>query len=178
MTLKDTVHFSPDHGPKEFFLVVSFSSAYFPLDEASVGLALQCCIGGDSLGFRVYKLSDRRFWFSVASNKVGHFICGVQDRVWPDFVCHLTLYRGDAETARLHVDEAASAWLAGAFDASRQLPIRSNSMVAHRDLSCRRDRSRSRSFKVEDLFHGALNFWLPRAQLDHGRVDVVEFGVH
>ena len=45
------VHFSPDAGSKEFLLVVSFSSACFPLDESSVGLALQCYIGGDSHGF-------------------------------------------------------------------------------------------------------------------------------
>ena len=49
--------------------MVSFSSASFPLDEDSVGLALQCCIGGDRLGMKVYKLSDRRFHFFVASKK-------------------------------------------------------------------------------------------------------------
>jgi hypothetical protein len=26
---------------------------------------------------------------------VGHFIYGLKDRIWPDFVCHFTLYRGD-----------------------------------------------------------------------------------
>ena len=30
----------------------------------------------------------------LASNKVGHFIYGLHDRVWPDFVCHFTLFRG------------------------------------------------------------------------------------
>jgi hypothetical protein len=89
-----TVHFSPSSGAKEFFLVVSFSSASFPLNEESVGLALQCCIGGDRLGFRVFKLSDARFRFSVASNKVGHFVYGLKDRIWPDFVCHFSLFRG------------------------------------------------------------------------------------
>jgi hypothetical protein len=74
--------------------VVSFSSASFPLTEESVGLALQCCHGGDRLGFRVYQLSDRRFRFSVASNKVGHFIYGLQDCIWLDFICHFSLFRG------------------------------------------------------------------------------------
>jgi hypothetical protein len=46
-------------------------------------------------GFRVFQLSDRRFRFSVCSNKVGHFIYGLKDRIWPDFVCHFSLYRGD-----------------------------------------------------------------------------------
>jgi hypothetical protein len=63
-----SVHFSPSSHAKEFFLVVSFSPASFSLTEESVGLALQCCIGGDRAGFRVYRLSDRRFRFSVASN--------------------------------------------------------------------------------------------------------------
>jgi hypothetical protein len=74
--------------------VVSFSSASFSLTEESVGLALQCCIGGDRLGFRVFKLSDQRFCFSVTSNKVGHFIYGLKDHIWPDFVCHFSLFRG------------------------------------------------------------------------------------
>jgi hypothetical protein len=47
----------------------------------TVGLALQCCIGGDALGFRVYQLIDRRFCFFVASNKVGHFIYGLHDQI-------------------------------------------------------------------------------------------------
>ena len=45
------VHFSPSPGSKEFFLVASFYSASFPLAEESVGVALQCCIGGDAQGF-------------------------------------------------------------------------------------------------------------------------------
>ena len=89
-----SVHFSPRSSAKEFFQVVSFSSASFGLTEKSVGLALQCCLGGDRLCFRVFRLSDRRFRFSVASNKVGHFIYGLKDRVWPDFICHFTLFRG------------------------------------------------------------------------------------
>ena len=68
----------------------------------------------------------------VASNKVGHFIYGLHDRVWPDFVCHFSLYRGDAENARARIDETASAWFLGAFDTSLS-PAKS--LVVHRDLS-------------------------------------------
>ena len=89
-----SVPFSPSSSSKEFFLVVSFSSAAFALTEESVGLALQCCIGGDHKGFKVFQLSDRRFRFSVASNRVGHFIYGLKDRIWPNFVCHFSLFRG------------------------------------------------------------------------------------
>jgi hypothetical protein len=62
-----SVHFSPSHRAKEFFLVVSFSSTSFTLSDESFGLALQCCIGGDRKGFRVYQLLDRRFRFSMES---------------------------------------------------------------------------------------------------------------
>lgn len=92
---KSTVHFSPSPTAKEFILVVSFSSASFTLSEESVALALQSCIGGISSDFKVFKLSDRRFRFSLASIRVGHFIYGLKDRVWPDFVCQFHLYKGD-----------------------------------------------------------------------------------
>ena len=90
----ETVHFSPSRSTKEFFLVVSFSSASFPLSKDSVSVALQCCIGGHPKGFKVVKLSDRSFRFSVAGNKVGHFIHGLRDRIWPDFICHFHLFNG------------------------------------------------------------------------------------
>ena len=88
-----TIHFSPIGSARVFFLVVAFSSASFPLSVESVGLALQCCIGGSSSGFNVKHLAGRQFHFSVASSKVGHFVYGLKDRIWPDFVCHFKLYR-------------------------------------------------------------------------------------
>lgn len=59
-----------------------------------MGLALQCCIGGFHVGFKVHKINPRAFHFSVANNKVGHFIYGLKDRVWPDFICHFHLFNG------------------------------------------------------------------------------------
>lgn len=88
-----TVHYSSSSGTKEFFLVVSFSSASFPLSVDSVALALQCCLGGSASGFNVLQLSGRCFRFSVASNRVGHFIYALRDRIWPDFVCHFWLFK-------------------------------------------------------------------------------------
>ena len=98
-----TVHFVPNPNSKEFFLEVSFSSASFPLTVDSVGVALQCCIGGICSGFRVVPISACSFRFSVANNKVGHFIYGLKDRIWPDFVCHFHLFNGRF-TKALHVD--------------------------------------------------------------------------
>lgn len=68
-----------------------------------MALALQCCIGGSNNGFRVMQL---RFRFSLASNRVGHFIYWLRDRVWPDFVCHFHLFRGKPHL----LDESVVAW--------------------------------------------------------------------
>lgn len=107
--------------------MVSFSFATFPLSEESVALALQCCLGGDHSGFRVLKLSDRRFRFSVASNRVGHFVYGLRDRIWPDFICHFKLFHGDYSAA---VDDAANYWLSSKFSDSvspgRSVAVRYN----------------------------------------------------
>ena len=96
-----TVHYVLNPGFKEFFLEVSFSSASFPLSVESVGLALQSCIGGISDGFNVIRLGVRHFRFSVASNRVGHFIFGLRDRIWPDFICHFHLHRGVVSQPRI-----------------------------------------------------------------------------
>lgn len=89
-----TVHFSPSRGSKEFFFVVSFSLASFPLSVESVGVALQCCLGGICKGFNVLQLNSRSFRFSMANNSVGHFIYRLKDRIWPDFVCHFHSFNG------------------------------------------------------------------------------------
>ena len=101
-----TVHFFPSRDVKEFFLVASFSSASFPLTVESVGIALQCCTGGYRVGLNVVQISPRAFRFSVANNKVGHFIYSLKDRVWPDFVCHFHLFNGRFNQAPV----AASCW--------------------------------------------------------------------
>ena len=90
----ETVHFTPSRATKEFFLVVSFSSTSFTLSKESVGVALQCCLGGHHKGFKVSRLNERSFRFSVAGNKVGHFFYRLKDRIWPDFVCHFHLFNG------------------------------------------------------------------------------------
>lgn len=77
--------------------MVSFSSASFLLSAEAVGLALQCCIGGSATGFNVQHLGKRTFRFSMASNRVGHFIYGLKDRVWPDFVCHFHLFKNNVD---------------------------------------------------------------------------------
>jgi hypothetical protein len=93
------VHFSPSSTTKVFFLVAHFHYSSFPLSEEAVGVALECCLGGSASGFGVIRLSDKRFWFSVASNKLGHFIYSLRERCWPDFHCSFSLFRGDGFAA-------------------------------------------------------------------------------
>jgi hypothetical protein len=156
-----SVHFSPSSPAKEFFLVVAFSFASFPLSEESVGIALQCCIGGDHAGFRVFKLSDRRFRFSLASNHVGHFIYSLKDRVWPDFVCHFSLYRGDLSACvSSSVDRAAAVWLDsynGSGSPGKPMAIRPNLDVLKRNSvavpACSSvDRSSSSSLNSDPVY--------------------------
>ena len=92
---KSTVHPSSSSTSKEFVLVATFVHASFDLTVETVALALQCCIGGDASCLRVFRLSDQRFRFSVASNHVGHFIYSLRERSWPDFQILFTLFRGD-----------------------------------------------------------------------------------
>lgn len=133
-----SVHPSPSSGSKVIFLVVSFSSASFPLTEESVSLALQSCIGGILDRFNVFRQSDRRFQFSVSSNKVGHFIYGLKDRVWPDFVCHFSLFLGDTSFVN-HGDKSTWSSSSQLLDVAQRSPTRCSPNLdflaesAHRD---------------------------------------------
>ena len=127
-----SVSFSPSRIAKEFFLVVSFSFAAFHLSEEAVALVLQCCLGGLAADFRVFKFSNKRFRFSVASNKVGHFVYSLRDRVWPDFTCHFHLFRGDPKVFPSdNIDKAAAVWFEDFF--ARQKVSR-RSLAVHTNL--------------------------------------------
>lgn len=57
--------------PKPFILVASFGRSSIRLNEDSVSLILQSCLGGVASDFRVLHLSDYMFRFSVSSKSVG-----------------------------------------------------------------------------------------------------------
>lgn len=57
-----------------FLLVAAFGRCKFKLSERSVALILQATIGGSANCFKVAKLSDRVFKFTVACNESGLFI--------------------------------------------------------------------------------------------------------
>jgi hypothetical protein len=64
-----TVH--PLGKANHFLLVVSFGRSKFKLDEFSVSLALESCIGGLADDLSVMQLGDRVFRFSVSAKQVG-----------------------------------------------------------------------------------------------------------
>ena len=160
---RSTVHFSLTHpgSSKEFYLVVSFSSASFPLTEESVALALQSCIGGISSGFRVLRLSDRRFRLSVASNRVGHYSYGLKDRIWPDFVCHFHLFRGEINSALDHSDNGWHANCHLSVVGSRSVAIKSKWLQDQQDKivqSTSQELNSERDMITNDISFGKFQF--------------------
>ncbi|CAN6282755.1 unnamed protein product [Urochloa humidicola] len=68
------VSFSPSFSDREFLLVASFGRSALHLNEDSVSLVLQSCIGGLAKDFNVVHLSGAMFRFSVSSKAVGLLI--------------------------------------------------------------------------------------------------------
>lgn len=72
--LKLPVNFMEDQGLREFFLVVEFTRSEIRLNEESVGTILLYCFGGRASLFRVSRLQNWTFGFSVSSKDVGFAI--------------------------------------------------------------------------------------------------------
>lgn len=60
--------------PAAFRVVASFGPSALCLNEDSVGLILQSCLGGNAKDFRVHHLSGWMFAFSVSCRKVGFMV--------------------------------------------------------------------------------------------------------
>src|SRR5438105_4586235 len=69
-----TIHHPSSSPVGSFFLLVTFRRFTFRLNEESVALALQSCLGGSGPGFHVCFLKDWHFWISIASKAVGFHI--------------------------------------------------------------------------------------------------------
>lgn len=85
-----TVH--PLGKSDHFLLVVSFGRAKFRLNENSVGLALESCLGGISEDLTVLKLGDRTFRFSVCSKAFGFQVYNLRSFVCHTFKCYFHLF--------------------------------------------------------------------------------------
>ncbi|CAN6328738.1 unnamed protein product [Urochloa humidicola] len=68
------VSFSPSLSDHQFLLVASFGRSTLRLNEDSVSLALQSCIGGVANDFNVVHLSGAMFHFTVSSKAIGLLI--------------------------------------------------------------------------------------------------------
>lgn len=104
---KSTVHFVPSFANKEFSWWFLSPVLPPPSMEQSAALVLQFYLGDVSSKYNVFQLSDRRFHFSVCSNKIGHFSHGLRDIVWPDFHCHVHLFRGLVDSVALYLPECS-----------------------------------------------------------------------
>ncbi|KQJ97888.1 hypothetical protein BRADI_3g33962v3, partial [Brachypodium distachyon] len=82
----------PEGKSKHFYLAVSFGRAKFRLDVDSVGLALECCLGGLYDEFSVVHLRDRVFRFSVSTKSVGFMIHNLHKFSCAQFKCFFHLW--------------------------------------------------------------------------------------
>lgn len=77
-----------------FHLVDSFGRSAIRLNEDSVGLILQSCLGGIAKDFNVFHLSDWMFSFSVSGKKVGFMIHRLKHFSCKSFAIFFRLWGG------------------------------------------------------------------------------------
>ncbi|KAM0862751.1 hypothetical protein ACQ4PT_045066 [Festuca glaucescens] len=85
-----SVHPVTDSG--RFLLVVSFGRARFRLDETSVAVALESCLGGLCGNLEVLHIRDRVFRFSVRSKRVGFHVTSTRSYSCKEFKCFFHLW--------------------------------------------------------------------------------------
>ncbi|KAM0871397.1 hypothetical protein ACQ4PT_039415 [Festuca glaucescens] len=99
---RSTVH--PLGKANHFLLVVSFGRSKFKLDEFSVSLALESCIGGLADDLSVLQLDERVFRFSVSSKQVGFLIYSLKSVACTAFKCYFHLWCGGGPFWRREFD--------------------------------------------------------------------------
>lgn len=82
------------HSPTAFHLVASFSRSAIRLNEDSVGLILQSCLGGSAKNFHVLHLSGWMFSFSVSCKNVGIMIHKLRSFSFKFFAIFFHLWSG------------------------------------------------------------------------------------
>lgn len=76
--------------------MVTFGIFTFRLTETSVAKALVSCLGGFADGFRVHRLYDYGFRFSVTSKYVGFLVYSMTKYDSKDFTMYFHLWRDGA----------------------------------------------------------------------------------
>lgn len=94
------VSFDPSFPTSQFFLVISFGRCKLKLSENSTSLILQSVIGGVPENFRVLKLGERVFRFSVSSPAVGFHIYKLRSFECAHFKVFFNLWHGGGPNFR------------------------------------------------------------------------------
>ena len=86
---------SPSTSPPSaaFRLVVSFGHSVIRLNEESIGLILQACLGGVAKDYNVFHLSGWMFGFLVSCKKVGIMIHKLKSSSCKSFAIFFFLWR-------------------------------------------------------------------------------------
>jgi hypothetical protein len=97
-----------------FFLLATFRRYLFQLNEESVALALQSCLGGLAKSFRVSYQSHNHFWFTVSCKAVGFAIYNLRRFIGDSFDVYFHLWSNGAphweREKRLWGAEEAKQW--------------------------------------------------------------------
>ena len=84
------INFMVEHGQREFFLVAEFTRSKIRLTEESVGTILISCFGGRASLYKLRKLCEHLFKFSVSSINVGFAVYNGGNVSLPEFnLCFL-----------------------------------------------------------------------------------------
>jgi hypothetical protein len=100
-----------------FYLLASFRRYLFQLNEESVALALQSCLGGLAKSFRVSYQSHNHFRFTVSCKAVGFAIYNLRRFIGDSFDVYFHLWSNGAphweREKRLWEAEEAKQWTKG-----------------------------------------------------------------
>jgi hypothetical protein len=99
---RTTVH--PLTKADHFLLAISFGRATFKLNEDSVSLALESCIGGLCDDLCVIQLSDRVFRFLVSTRYVGFLVYAMRSFTCESFKCYFHLWGNGGPNWRREFD--------------------------------------------------------------------------
>jgi hypothetical protein len=81
---------------KGFYLLATFRRYLFQLNEESVALALQSCLGALAKSFRVSYQSHNHFWFTVSCKAVGFAIYNLRRFIGDSFDVYFHLWSNGA----------------------------------------------------------------------------------
>lgn len=110
-TLHLPINFTEGSGLREFFLVAEFTRSRIRLTEESVGTILLSYFGGRASLFKVCKLHDHLFKFSVSSLDVGFAIYNGGNISLPEFnLCFLLWGPNDPKRRSLADPELEEGW--------------------------------------------------------------------